>query len=89
MEKAKLTLVGIRRGESKEKKKPYCMLAISRPYNDKENEKGAYGCEIRTEWAPESQINDFKADDIGKEVELVYDFNSYGRPYVSEIKVLK
>lgn len=89
MEKAKLTLVGIRRGESKEKKKPYCMLAISRPYNEKENQNGAYGSEIRIEWAPENQINDFKADDIGKEVTISYDFNSYGRPYVSEIQVVK
>lgn len=89
MEKAKLTLVGLRHGISKEKKKPYCALFISRPFNEKENENGAYGCEIRTEWAPEHQVDTFKAEDIGKEVELVYDFNAYGRPYISEIQIVK
>lgn len=85
---AKLTLVGIKRFKSK-KGNEVCVLSIMRPYTVEENDRGSYGSEIRTEFAPQEQINSFKADDIGKEVEFKYDFNAYGRPTVSEIIIKK
>lgn len=84
----KLTLVGIKRFKSK-KGNEVCVLSIMRPYTVEENDRGSYGSEIRTEFAPQEQINSFKADDIGKEIELKYDFNAYGRPTVSEIVIKK
>ena len=85
---SKITLVGIKRFKSK-KGNEVCILTISRPYTVEENDRGSYGSEIRTEFAPIDQIDSFKADDIGKEVKLDYAFNAYGRPELASVTVLK
>lgn len=85
---SKITLLGIKRFKSK-KGNEVCILSLSRPYTVEENDRGSFGCDIRTEFAPESQINDFKADDIGKTVEIKYGFNDFGRPSIEKITVIK
>ena len=85
---SKITLLGIKRFKSK-KGNEVCILSLSRPYTVEENDHGSYGCEIRTEFAPENQVNDFKADDIGKPVDIEYGFNDFGRPSIKKILVLK
>ena len=63
-EKVALTLVGIKRFVSK-KGNNVCLLSVSRPYTPEENDKGSFGAQIREEFVPQDQINDFGADDIG------------------------
>lgn len=87
MSKAVVTLVGIKRFKSK-KGNEVCILSLSRPFTEEENARGSYGNEIRTEFAPQHQINDFKADCIGKAVNLNYAFNTYGRPELDSVEVL-
>ncbi len=85
---SKITLLGIKRFKSK-KGNEVCILSLSRPYTVEENDRGSYGSEIRTEFAPENQINEFKAEDIGKAVEIKYGFNDFGRPSIEKITVVK
>ena len=79
-EKVALTLVGIKRFVSK-KGNNVCLLSVSRPYTPEENDKGSFGAQIREEFVPQDQINDFGA------VEFEYGFNYYGRPEITRISV--
>lgn len=83
MEKVKMTLAGFKRGEAKETGNPYVQLFIAVP-----PVKSKYGeTNIRIEWAPKNQISDDWAACIGKEVDLDYGFNEFGKPRLEAVKV--
>lgn len=81
-----ITLIGIKRFTSK-KGNEVCVLTTSRPCTAEDNSKGSYGVDVQNIFAPQAQINAFKAGDIGKKVNLEYGFGVYGRPEVVKINL--
>lgn len=69
--------------------KSYCIIQYLRPINSAERKNGYFGELISVEqFLPESCIDSLNAQDVGKNIELVYEVVD-GKAYLIDIKVLK
>lgn len=79
-------LVGYRVGKSKNTGKSFCLMHIVRPSSPRD--ANHVGDIADTVFTPENQVNLLKPADIGKELDLTYEYGGGGRAYLVDITVL-
>lgn len=83
----KKKLIGFKRFTSK-KGSPTCIALVATPFDERQNEKGNYGCDVETLFLPSELFNYLEEGDLGKEVTTDYDIVS-GRAYLRNFTVLR
>lgn len=68
----KKKLIGFKRFTSK-KGNPTCIVVVATPFDERQNEKGSYGCDVETMFLPKELFDYLTPEDLGKEVTMSYD----------------
>lgn len=86
--KKKGLLLGFMKGIGNKSGKPYCMLHVAFPYEEKQLAKGACGSNAEEIFCPAEQIDYIQPGDVNKEIEISYNVSG-GRLFVDEITVIR
>lgn len=68
-------LLGYRVGTSKKNSKEYCQMHLAIPCTERDQQNGSVGERTQVEFVPDGYVHFLKPSDIGKNVELLYEFN--------------
>lgn len=79
------TLLGYRRFKSKAGR-DCCMMNISTPCTERDNQRGAYGVNVENVFVPDDYYNYLEPGDVGKPITLNYDIVN-GRAYLIYMEV--
>ena len=81
-------LLGYRVGTSQKSQREYCQMHLMVDPSTRDIEFGQVGSKVQVEFAPSNQSRYFKPSDIGKEVELDYEFSG-NRAFLVSVTVLE
>ena len=82
-------IINVKNFHSKKSDKDFTVLLIMRDINDYERRQGYIGDTICEEiFAPDSQVNQFTSEHIGKDIELSYSVVG-GRAILDNVSILK
>lgn len=82
------TLEGFLKFFSKKNNRWYFQIVVSRPTTQQENENGRYGKSVETMFVSEDFYDRLDVNKIGKNCEMVYQYNGY-RPELVDLKFAK
>lgn len=80
-------LVGYRKFVSAKNGKEYCVAQVVSDVTGREADRGFVGQKVEELFMPEEQVDFFKREYIGKEIETTYELSG-GRAYLVEVSVL-
>ena len=81
------TLVGYKKFRSKAGKE-MCLAQVVSDATERDKNFGAVGQLVEEVFMPDSHVNFFKEDDIGKPVTFIYEMSG-SRAYMVDVKILK
>lgn len=80
-------LMGYRVGKSSKSGNAYCQMHLLVDPSVRDIEFGHIGSKVQVEFTPQNQVNLLKPTDIGKQVQLDYEFSG-SRAFIVSVSVL-